>query len=228
MNTALHPYLKPYRQAFKLLSDPERAEGAAAYMRNQFKFYGIPKPDLQHTARELMRQRLPGIAELPDVVRSAWEQPQREFQYLAVWLVKAHRKDWDDSLVPLLEFMITHRSWWDSVDAMASDITGPFFGERRDLARKVGRRWNRSTNFWLQRSSLLFMKAWKKDMDKEMLTDHILHLAGSKEFFIQKAIGWVLRDHARVDPDWVRSFVREHEHRLAALSKREATKHIGY
>lgn len=227
MNTPLHPYLKPYRQAFKLLSDPERAAGASAYMRHQFAFFGIAKPELLSTSRELMRAGLPGMAELPKVVKSAWEQPQREFQYLGVWLVKAYRKEWSDDLVPLLEYMITNRSWWDSVDAIAGDITGPYFLERRKLARKVDKRWNDSDDIWLVRSSLLYMKSWKGAMDQERLSELILHVCRSREFFIQKAIGWVLRDHARVDPDWVRSFVHEHADRLPALSKREALKHIG-
>ena len=227
MATALHPYLRPYRQAFELLADPVRAKGATAYMRNQFTFYGMPMQETRQAVKALIKKSLPPASELHEVVRSAWAQPQREFQYTGIWLVKASKKDWDATLVPLVEFMITHKSWWDSVDSIAGDITGPYFMERRALARKVGGQWNRSDNFWLQRSSLLFLKSWRMEMDQELLTKHILNLAGSKEFFVQKAIGWVLRDHARCDPKWVRAFVNGHADVLPALSKREALKHIG-
>ena len=227
MANALHPYLRPYRQAFELLADPVRAKGATAYMRHQFTFYGMPVPETRQTVKALIKKGLPAAAELDDVVRSAWAQPQREFQYAGIWLVKAAKKDWDAGLVPLIEFMITHKSWWDTVDSIAGDITGPFFIERRALARKVCGQWNRSENFWLQRSSLLFLKSWRSEMDTDMLVKHILHLSASKEFFVQKAIGWVLRDHARVDPGWVKAFVKGHSGVLPALSKREALRHIG-
>ena len=84
--------------------------------------------------------------------------------------------------------------------------------------------WNRSDSFWLQRSSLLFQKNYKAALIKELLTAYILHLASSKEFFIQKAIGWVLREYSRHDPHWVKTFVNKHQ--LPALSKREALKTI--
>ena len=123
--------------------------------------------------------------------------------------------------------MITQKSWWDTVDSMASDITGPYFQRYPEQIRPVTGGWNRSRNIWLQRSSLLFQKAWKKETDKERLASYILHLSKSTEFFVQKAIGWSLREYAKTDPDWVRSFVKSHQKELAPLSKREALKHLG-
>lgn len=223
----LHPYLKSARKSLAAMADPERAAGASAYMRHQFIFFGIPMPALRAYARQLIQAGLPAIEAMHDIVDSAWEQPEREFQYLAIWLLRAGRKEWNARTIQLAERMITRRSWWDTVDAIASDITGPYFLAHPDRIGPITGRWNRSKNIWLQRSSLLFQKAWKKDTDKAILSAYILHVSGSREFFVQKAIGWSLREYAKSDPAWVRTFLNDHEGDLPALGKREARKHIG-
>ena len=223
----LHPYLRPVREHLSLLSDPLRAEGASAYMRHQFPFFGVPMPELRTYAKGLFKQGLPNPNAIPDIVDAAWSQPEREFQYLAIWLLRATRKQWDKGTITLAEDMITRKSWWDTVDAIASDITGPFFQDRPGRIATVTGRWKRARNFWLQRSSLLYQKAWKKDTDRERLAGYILQVSDSKEFFVQKAIGWALREYAKTDPAWVGKFVKAHQEALPALAKREALKHIG-
>ena len=223
----LNPYLRSVREDLSLLADPLRAEGASAYMRNQFPFFGIPMPELRLYAKGLFKQGLPDTKAIPEIVDSAWSQPEREFQYVAIWLLRATRKQWDSRTITLAEVMITRKSWWDTVDSIASDITGPFFQDHPERINSVTGKWNRSHNFWLQRSSLLYQKAWKKETDRERLAAYIMHLSGSTEFFVQKAIGWSLREYAKTDPDWVRSFVKSHQKELAPLSKREALKHLG-
>jgi 3-methyladenine DNA glycosylase AlkD len=226
MAKQIHPFLQPYREALVTMADPDRAIGQAAYMRHQFIFFGIGIPELRKTVKTLLRDHQPSRQHLHSIIRSAWAQPEREFQYVGIWLARASKKDWDDELVGLMEFMITHKSWWDTVDGIASELSGPYFQARPLLARKVTGRWNRADNIWLQRSSLIFLKSWKNDMDRKILEKHIARLSHSGEFFVQKAIGWVLRDLARTDPQWVKQYVQTHRAWLPALSIREALKHL--
>ncbi len=135
-----------------------------------------------------------------------------------------HKKLWQASIIHLFEFCIINKSWWDTVDFLASECTGRYFLLfPEQIIPKTGK-WNLSNNIWLQRSSLLFQKAYKKATDTQLLSAYTLHLSASKEFFVQKAIGWILREYARTNPTWVIEFVNTHT--LPALSKREAMKHL--
>jgi 3-methyladenine DNA glycosylase AlkD len=220
----MHPYLLPVKKAFSKHADPEKAIGASVYMRNQFEFYGFQTPVRRVLTREIFNAGLPDIEELPAITRDAWAQPQREFQYFAIELMGRLKKDWKPGMVPLIEELIINKSWWDSVDHMATWVIGPYFQKFPDQAKSATKRWNLSDNFWLQRSSIMFQKAYRKKTDTSLLARYILNCAGSKEFFIQKAIGWALREYAKTDPEWVLQFVQKHQ--LVALSKREALKHF--
>lgn len=220
----MHPYLLPVKKAFSRHADPGKAIGARAYMRNQFEFYGFQTPVRRVLTRDIFNNGLPDIEELPSITRDAWAQPQREFQYFAIELIGRLKKEWKPDMVPLIEELITNKSWWDSVDHLATWVIGPYFQKFPDQVREVTKRWNLSGNFWLQRSSIMFQKNYREKTETSLLARYILHCAGSKEFFIQKAIGWALREYAKTDPDWVLQFVQKHP--LAALSKREALKHF--
>lgn len=218
------PYLIPVKKLFRNYANPVKAVGAKAYMRNQFDFYGFQTPVRRMLTKEIFTQGLPSVDELPGIIKDAWLLPQREFQYFAIELVARLKKDWTPDMIPMIEEMITEKSWWDSVDHIASMITGPYFLKFPTQIKPVTQKWNRSDNFWLQRSSILFQKAYREKTDTSLLSRYILYCAGSKEFFIQKAIGWSLREYAKTDPEWVLQFVQKHP--LAALSKREALKHF--
>ncbi len=119
--------------------------------------------------------------------------------------------------------MIVNKSWWDSVDTTAKWV-GVFFKKHPDLTKVTTERWITSDNIWLQRMSIIFQLAYKKDTDVNLLFDYVLRKADSEEFFIQKAIGWALRQYAKIDAQRVKTFVNSHE--FAPLSRREALKHF--
>src|SRR5690606_1683709 len=114
---AMHPYIKPLQEQFRLHADPEIAAGQAAYMRDQFAFMGIKTPLRRRLTITWYKQSLPLPQELPAIVKELWNLPEREFQYAAIELAAAMKKQWTVSLIRLAEYMITHKSWWDSVDA---------------------------------------------------------------------------------------------------------------
>lgn len=222
---ALHPYIKPLKKAFELVADKEIARGQQAYMKDLFPFFGI-----KATERRIISQahfKTHGLleeAELYAVVEALWELPMREYQYTGQELLQFHRKRFTVDTIRCLEHCITHKSWWDTVDALNSHGTGIYFEKFKEKIKPVTARWNKSGNMWLNRSSLLFQLKYKQRTDTVLLSDYIEQLAGSKEFFIRKAIGWILREYAKTNPDWVREFVDTHE--LSGLSRREALKCI--
>ena len=133
--------------------------------------------------------------------------PEREFQYVAMEYVKQAKRSWDKRLPALFESWVGKDSWWDVVDFLAPQILGPYFLKFPEERDEWIQRWMDSGNFWLQRFCLVFSLGYKDKTDTVLLAKTIQALSGSKEFFIQKAIGWALRQYARTDPEWVMDFV---------------------
>jgi 3-methyladenine DNA glycosylase AlkD len=129
-----------------------------------------------------------------------------------------------ENFITTLEYLILTKPWWDTVDALASHPVGTHFQRFPAVKRKYLGKWRKSKNIWLRRTAILFQLGYKKETDFDLLSDIIRENLGSDEFFINKAIGWALRQYAYTDPKAVRRFVRET--RLHSLSRREATKHL--
>lgn len=124
----------------------------------------------------------------------------------------------------MLEFGLTHKSWWDSADQIGSEWLSDFFILFPEYIETQTGRWNQSDNSWLQRSSLLFQKKYKTRTDTRLLKKYILQLSDAENFFIRKAIGWALREYGKTDPAFVIRFVNQYP--LSPLSKKEALKRI--
>lgn len=145
-------------------------------------------------------------------------------QYFALELIQKSLKKQDPDFIYFLEELICTRSWWDTVDWI-NKLVGLHFRKYPELIQPVTEKWMSSGNIWLQRVCLIFQLLYKDKTDTALLFDYILRLKDSKEFFIQKAAGWALRQYARTNPAAVRVFVAQHP--LAPLTKREALKHLG-
>ena len=220
----MHAYIEPIYRQFLEAADEKKAAAARAYMRDQFDFFGVPMPLRRQLCKTYMKQSLPALRQLSPICRELWSLPERECQYFAIELVMSFRKQWEEDFIRLFEWMIIHKSWWDTVDYIAAALTGPYFTMFPEKIKKVTGAWNRSDDVWLQRSSLLFQNKYKKQTDIELLSAYVRRLAGSKAFFVQKAIGWTLREYSKTNPGWVARFVREQP--LAAVSKKEALKRM--
>jgi len=220
----MHSYLLPLEKEFKQHANKIKAEGAKAYLLNQFEFYGISVPEARKLCKIFIRINvLPSIGEVEKIVKEAWQLPQREWQYFAIELLSHYKKQWKISTIKTIEYCITHKSWWDTVDAIADAWAGEYFKLFPEQIIVTGL-WNRSNNLWLQRSSLLFQKKYTQQTDTKLLAKYIQHLSSSDEFFIRKAIGWILREYAKTNSLWVKKFVEKNK--LSPLSKREALKHL--
>ena len=206
---------------FEANSNAQIAAGQKAYMRNQFEFYGIKTPERRKLQRPfLVKSYLPEKNELEQIVKTLWQKPQREYQFFAQELVSKYSRRFDKRDISLLEYMVTHKSWWDTVDFIAVKLIGPYFDQYPEQLDSYLKKWMASNNIWLQRCCLLYQLKSKDKMDVTRLEYIIQKLLGSKEFFINKAIGWVLREYSRTNPKWVKDFVANND--LAGLSRREA------
>jgi 3-methyladenine DNA glycosylase AlkD len=144
---------------------------------------------------------------------------------VAVGLLGRANKEIPAGFIKTIEYMLTTKSWWDTVDIIAGGTVGVHFRRFPAVREKYLAKWRASENFWLRRTTILFQLNYKKETDFDLLSEIIRENLDSKEFFINKAIGWALRQYARVDPTAVKKFVKSTA--LHPLSRREALKHIG-
>jgi 3-methyladenine DNA glycosylase AlkD len=221
----MHPYLIPITSVFNQHANAEKAAWSKAYMLDQFGFFGLVTANRRTLSKDYMKQHpLPSLKDLEAIVKECFTLPQREYQYFAVELMAFNKKRWKESNIKLMEHCIVQKSWWDSVDHLASECLTHYFKAFPEQIIPVTSKWNSSNNIWLQRSSIMFQKAFKKNTDTVLLSKYILHCKDSKEFFIRKAIGWALREYSKTDPEWVKQFVKQNK--LHPLSEREALKRL--
>lgn len=209
------------QQALTPLADAGRARGMAAYMKDQFAFFGIQTPPRRLATLAILRA-YPG--DPVEAARELWALPEREYQYVAVDLLRQHHKRLKRSDLPALEGLVQEKSWWDSVDGLAVSI-GKLVAREPDLVNRMDALID-APDFWLRRIALLHQLDRKEKTDTARLFDYCLRCADEREFFIRKAIGWALRQYARTDPLAVRGFLDAHRERLSGLSFREAAKHL--
>ncbi len=213
-------------QLFRENKDPSIAIGMKKYMRDQFPFLGIKSPLRSMTIKELWRDYpLRNRSELLDFVEGCWTLPEREFQYAAMEALWKYRKLLLEKDLALLTRLITNKSWWDSVDFLAGKMGSYFFLRFPECLVNGPDQWVVSNHMWLNRSAILFQLNHKEKTDEKRLFSFIDQHRHSDEFFIQKAIGWALRQYGKTAPEKVRSFVAKAN--LKPLSRREALKHIG-
>lgn len=204
----------------------EKALPMAAYMKNNFPFLGIKTPERRTLFRAFVKENeLPALQSIKEEVWALFQLKEREYHYVAIELLAKYQKQLTVEDLPFCLKLIETNSWWDSVDAIAPKIVGDIVKADRVEGEAVMMEWAKSSNMWTNRASILHQLKFKEDTNEELLFATINRHAASKEFFIQKAIGWVLREYAKTSsPEIVRQFVENTK--LAPLSKREALKHM--
>ncbi|MFX0556364.1 DNA alkylation repair protein [Maribacter sp. CXY002] len=217
----INNYIQTLEHEFKCNSNAKIAAGQKAYMRDQFEFFGIKTPKRRTLQKPLLaNEYLPPKSELETIVTILWNKPEREFQLFAQELVSKYTRVFEIKDLSLLEYMVTHKSWWDTVDYIAAKLMSAYFKLYPSLIDSAIEKWLSSGNIWLQRCCILYQLKSKDKIDIKRLEYIIKKLLGSKEFFINKAIGWVLREYSKTNPNWVINFVAKNN--LTPLSKREA------
>ena len=223
----MHSYVISLKTLFEQNADPAKAGPMKKYMRDQYEYLGIKSQQVTSLLRGHIKEHgLPPLDKVDIILRELWSLPQREFQYAAMNLMERLEKKANEDFIITIEYLITTKSWWDTVDALASHAVGAQFKRFPKVKEKYLKKWRKSDNFWLRRTTLLFQLGYKKETDFELLCELIKENLGSDEFFINKAIGWALRQYAWTDPTPVKKFVKATKE-LHPLSRREALKNIG-
>jgi 3-methyladenine DNA glycosylase AlkD len=206
-------------------ADPELAPGQQAYMKSTLPFLGVRVQEVRRLARAAARSCPPADLEaLERAVRDLWDgATHREERYAASELTALRMARGRFELLPLYEHIAVTGAWWDHVDDIAHRIADLHEMHPGPTAQTV-RRWAASDDMWLRRLAILSQLGRRDRVDRRLLVDVIEPNITDPEFFIRKAIGWALREVARVDPGWVQTFADEHE--LSPLSRREALKHL--
>jgi 3-methyladenine DNA glycosylase AlkD len=215
-------------------ADAERAPQMQAYMRSAMPYRGVTAVPLRALMKSALDEHpLPDRDTWESCIRELWDAADyREERYAAIAVAshRAYRPYQDPSVVPLYRHLVLSGAWWDLVDPVATRNIGGVLARHRDEVTPIVHEWAGDDDLWLRRTAIISQLHHKQDTDLDLLRDALEeNLDGSRhgrEFFVRKAVGWALRQHARIDPGWVRAFVAEHEGELSGLSRREALKHL--
>ncbi|WP_405101956.1 DNA alkylation repair protein [Oceanobacillus sp. FSL H7-0719] len=218
-------YIEKMQAILTAHANDENAFHMEKYMRNQFMFLGIKTPLRKNLTQQFFKEtKIKEEDFQPEFVRSLWQSIEREYQYVAMDHIGLSLKKLRKEDLFLLEELITTKSWWDTADMLAQKAVGKIASDHPEVISEIIEEWNKSENMWLQRSALLFQLKYKEHTDEKLLYRFINDHASSKEFFIQKAIGWVLREYSKTNPDSVKQFISRNQ--LAKLSVREGSKYL--
>ncbi|MBD2759690.1 DNA alkylation repair protein [Yimella sp. cx-573] len=219
------------RAALVDAGDPERAAAQQKYMKSSMPYYGISASALRALLKQpLSEHRLADVAEWQRAIRMLWDEGSHREHWYAALAVARHRyyKVWRTDLksLPLYEHLVRTGRWWDVCDETASHLIAPLLDAHRGTIEPVMRQWSRDPELWIRRVAVQSQLSLKADTDPALLGELIVPNLDDTTFWMRKAIGWSLREYSKVDPEWVRDFVAEHEARLSGLSRREALRLI--
>ena len=200
------------------------AESMSKYMQDKFRFLGVRGA----TRTEIYKKYFPDARKTKtidwDFVESCWNKEEREFQYVVVYYLKAMQKFLKREDISRLKYLIVTKSWWDTVDLLAKVVGSLVI--RIEGYDQIMLEWSKDSNIWLKRVAILYQLSLKEKVDKQVLDKILVNNLGDSEFFINKAIGWALRDYSKFNPEWVREFLEKNKNDMVNLSLREASKYL--
>lgn len=212
--------------AMTKIRNVDKAQSMSKYLKGRFACLGVHKPQ-----RDVIQKKwfldLKKDDDLNhwEIASALWALDEREYQYVAIdFLRQQPKRIYEKEDHKRIEELISTKSWWDTVDHIASNVAGAYLQKYPDMIDPVITRWRNSDDMWLHRTCLLFQLRYKENTDFQLLQDLVLQYLHVDEFFIQKAIGWSLRHYSRTDPDAVRHFIRDLD--MSTVAKREAIKYI--
>jgi len=219
-------FIPELESTFEDHRNPELAFPMEKYMKNKFSFFGIKtdkRRNLFHSVWKYNQEEVDTNSR--EIALALYAKKEREFHYCAVEiLMKNLKKNFILDDILWIEKIIVTNSWWDTVDTISKYILGIYLQQFPQEIPIVIARFSNSENMWLNRAAILFQLSYKEKTNAELLFSECVKHSHSKEFFIQKAIGWALRDYGRFHPEAVKKFVKEHS--LKPLSQKEALKNI--
>ena len=212
------------KSEFENHADRERAAGMKKYMRDQFEFYGIPAMERKKIYHNFLKEEKRGKIVDWDFLDACYQDSHREFQYLAVEYLSALGRFLSVDDIPKIRRYVLTKSWWDTIDVLCK-VIGTIADQYQDVKR-IMLDWSQDENLWIRRTAIEYQLGKKDKMNTDTLEKILTNIFGSHEFFINKAIGWALRDYSKTNPAWVTDFIERHEGKMSRLSIREGSKYL--
>ena len=212
------------RDIFELKANSENADSMAKYMRNLFPFYGIPTPERKAVYKDFIQEEKRKKMIDWEFLDQCYQDEHREFQYLAYdYLIAMSRiLTYDD--IPKIEKYIKEKQWWDTIDFL-SKVIGDI-GSRDSRVNDLMIEWSLDDDFWVRRIAIIHQLCRKENTNTDLLETILENNFGSNEFFVNKAIGWALRDYSKTNPIWVKDFINKYKDKMDSISVKEASKYI--
>ena len=210
------------RLSFEQKANPETAEKQSAYLKNKFIHFGLKTPVSREITKPVaIALKKHSIEEIMELAELCFNEPEREFHHLGVDILGRYCKQIPKGSLAYIRKMIETNSWWDSVDMLAAKVLGMYLLNYPEERVEMDK-WILDDDFWIRRSAILYQLKYKEHLEEERLFRYCRLTMHEKEFFIRKAIGWVLREYAKKNRKAVELFVAENETDLSNLSRREA------
>ena len=196
-------------------SDPELARQMESYMRNKFKFYGLKTPERRKSYHDLIKLEKANKKIDWKFLDQAWVDEHREAQYFVCDYLIALEKYLKFEDIDHIFNYVKSKQWWDTIDSLIKPIGK--IGLRDERVNELMLAWSKNDDFWVRRVAIEHQLLRKDKMNVELLNAILENNLGNSEFFINKAIGWALRDYSKTNPDWVKNFISKHHNELATL-----------
>ena len=203
--------------------DVQQAEKMSAYMQNKFEFVGIKKPKLKELIKPILKETAKKELDW-NLIFELWDCKWREAQYVALEYLLKHRKQLRPTDLDNLKRLITEKSWGETVDTIDVLVGNLVLQDSRLIETML--EWAVSDNIWLRRVAIDYQQEYKDVTNVDILERIIVANLGSDEFFINKAIGWSLRDYSKTNPEWVTHFIEKYGAKMNSLSVKEASKYL--
>ena len=212
----------------RAVGNPDRAVQERAYLKSELEFFGESVWDIRRVAKAFVGGApAMGHDQLAALVEALWAQPVFERRMASVVLLELHPKLLGPADLPLIERLLRESLTWALVDALSTDVIGGILTRSPDEATPVLDRWATDSDFWVRRASLLAMlQPLRKGSDLGPFLRRADAMLDEKEFFIRKAIGWVLREVGKRRPEEVMAWLAPRTHRASGVTMREAVKYL--
>ena len=202
----------------------EQAQKMSKYMLNKFEYIGIKTPERREIFKNFFKEYKNEEKIDWEFVNKCWENKYREFQYIAADYLKNMKDKLTRDDIPKLKQLILKKSWWDTIDNL--DMTIGALALKDSNVNKILLEWSINENIWLRRIAIDHQLLRKEKTNTELLEKVLENNLGQAEFFINKSIGWALRDYSKTNPEWVKNFIEKNKEKMAKLSIREASKYL--
>lgn len=212
------------KKLFEAKENKENAEAMSKYMRNMFDFYGLPSPKRKEVYHDFIKFEKKTKVIDWDFLDKCYEDNHREFQYLVYDYLLAMKQYVSYEDISKIRNYIIKKSWWDTIDFLCKVIGNVSLKDSR--VKDLMLDWSKSDNIWIKRTAIEHQLSLKEKTDTELLEKIIVNCLGSDEFFINKAIGWALREYSKTDAKWVLHFMNQYKEHMNNLSIKEASRYI--